>query len=56
MTNAWGDNYEVDTTDIPDYLTSEYDEFDGYEQLDNEIAGIEAEIQAQLAGYVRRMV
>ena len=54
MTNAWGDNYDVDATELPDYLTSEYDEFAGYDQLDNEIAGIEAQVQEQLMGYIRR--
>ena len=54
MTNQWDDKYDVDASEITEYLIGGYDEFDGYDALDSEITSIEAEVQEQLMGYIRR--
>jgi len=54
MTTQYGEYIDVDASEAVEILTSEYNEFDGYEALDNEVSAIEAEVQEQLMGYIRR--
>jgi len=54
MTNRWKEQYDVDASEAVEYLTSEYNEFEGYDELEREVTSIEAEVQEQLQGYIRR--
>ena len=50
MTNRWKEQYDVDASEAVEYLTSEYNEFEGYDELEREVTSIEAGFRSSYRG------